>query len=512
MRLAKDHVNPEPTAAEHAGAQTHPSTQTASRRSFVLAAAMMAIFMAAVESTIVATAMPSIVADLGGFSLFSWVFTAYLLPQAVTIPIYGRLADLYGRKRVFFAGASLFLVASTLCGFARTMAALIGLRGLQGLGAGAIQPIATTIVGDIYSPAERARAQGYISGVFGVAAIIGPALGAFLVEHGSWSVVFWINVPIGLAAFVMFALFLHEHLHPRRHQVDYWGSVLLTLGAGALMTALVQAAHLSWTAIAGLMAVAAAALTALVAHERRTAEPMLALKLWRNRFIAVGNLGGLALGAVMMGVTAFLPTYVQAVLGGSAKAAGLVLAAMSITWTLGSIVGGRLMIRTSYRLTATLGALALVAGALALIALEPPRGLGWASAAAMLVGLGMGFCNTTFLVSIQASVGWGERGVATSSTMFMRIVGQAVGAASFGAILNLGVHRYAPEAESVINRLMGPTLREGLGATEIARLTGAVAMALHEVYLAAGLLSLLTIILTLWLPSGLGPSGHGVRG
>jgi EmrB/QacA subfamily drug resistance transporter len=472
---------------------------------------MMAIFMAAVESTIVATAMPSIVADLGGFALFSWVFTAYLLTQAVSIPIYGRLADLHGRKPVFFAGASLFLVASALCGFARTMPALVGLRALQGLGAGAIQPIATTIVGDIYTPAERARVQGYISGVFGISAIIGPALGAFLVEHGSWSIVFWINLPIGFAAFVMFAVFLHERLEPRPHQVDYLGSALLALGAGAVMMALVQSASLPTTAMIALLSVGAAALTALVAHERRTAEPMLALRLWRNRFIAIGNLGGFALGALMMGVTAFLPTYVQAVIGGSASAAGLVLAVMSIAWTLGSIVGGRLMIRTSYRLTATLGGVSLVAGALALIALEPPRGLAWANAGALFVGLGMGLCNTTFLVSVQASVGWGERGVATSSAMFMRIVGQAAGAASFGAILNLAVHRYAPETASVINRLMGPSLRATLGDVEIVRLTGAVATALHEVYLGVGLLSLLAVLLCFQLPSGFGPTRHTRR-
>jgi len=472
---------------------------------------MMAIFMAAVESTIVATAMPSIVADLGGFSLFSWVFTAYLLTQAVTIPIYGRLADLYGRKPVFFAGASLFLVASALCGFARTMPVLVGLRALQGLGAGAIQPIATTIVGDIYTPAERARVQGYISGVFGVSAIVGPALGAVLVEHGSWSVVFWINLPIGLLAFIMFALFLHERLEPRPHQVDYLGSVLLALGATAVMMALVQSASLRAPVMIGLLAVATLALAVFIAHERRTAEPMLALRLWRNRFIAIGNLGGFTLGALMMGITAFLPTYVQAVLGGSASAAGLVLAVMSIAWTVGSVVGGRLMIRTSYRLTATLGGLFLVAGALALIALEPPRGLGWANAGAMFVGMGLGLCNTTFLVSVQASVGWSERGVATSSTMFMRIVGQAAGAASFGAILNLGVHRYVPDAVGVVNRLMTPALRASLDPAETARLAGAVATALHEVYLGVGVFSLLAVFLALRLPSALGPTRHAKR-
>jgi EmrB/QacA subfamily drug resistance transporter len=471
---------------------------------------MMAIFMAAVESTIVATAMPSIVADLGGFSLFSWVFTAYLLAQAVTIPIYGRLADLHGRKPVFFAGASVFLVASTLCGFARTMPALIALRALQGLGAGAIQPIATTIVGDIYTPAERARIQGYISAIFGLSAIIGPTLGAFLVEHGSWPVIFWMNLPIGLAAFAMFGAYLHEQLERRPHRVDYMGSALLALGAGSAMTALVQGASLYGPAIVLLLAVAAGVLIAFVVHERRTDEPMLPLKLWRNRFIAVGNVGGFTLGAAMMGVTAFLPTYLQAVLGGSAASAGLALAIMSITWTLGSIVGGRLMIRTSYRMTAMLGSLALVAGALALIALEPPRGVAWAHAGVALIGLGLGLCNTTFIVSVQASVGWSERGVATSSTMFMRIVGQATGAAVFGAILNLGVHRHAPGAVDVVNHLMGP-LRLTLAPTEIARLTGAVAAALHDVYLATGLLALVAVFLAFWLPAGFGPMRHAHR-
>ena len=499
------------SSLDRARARGHTESADTSRRPFVLAAAMMAIFMAAVESTIVATAMPSIVADLGGFSMFTWVFSAYLLAAAVTIPIYGRLADLYGRKRVFFAGASLFLVASALCGFARTMTALVVLRALQGLGAGAIQPIATTIVGDICTPAERARVQGYISGIFGVSAIIGPALGAFLVEHGSWPVIFWINLPIGLVAFVMFAAFLHERPERRPHQVDYLGAVLLTVGGGALMGGLVQGASLSGTAVTGLMAIAVLALAALVAHERRTAEPMLALRLWRNRFIVVGNLGGMTLGALMMGVTAFMPTYLQAVLGGTAGAAGLVLAIMSITWTLGSIVGGRLMIRTSYRVTATVGGLALAAGALILIALEPPRGVAWASAGAGLIGLGLGFCNTTFLVSVQASVGWGERGVATASTMFMRIVGQAMGTAAFGAILNFGLHRYAPGSEHAIDRLMAPALRRAFDPVELARLTSVVAAALHEVYLAVGVLALGALALTLLLPSKISPTRAAPR-
>jgi EmrB/QacA subfamily drug resistance transporter len=464
---------------------------------------MMAIFMAAVESTIVATAMPTIVAELGGFRLFSWVFTAYLLAQAVTIPIYGRLADLYGRKRVFFAGASIFLVASTLCGFARSMVALICLRGLQGIGAGAIQPIATTIVGDIYTPAERARAQGYISSVFGLAAIIGPALGALVIEHGSWPVVFWINLPIGLAAFAMFGAFLHERIERRPHQIDYLGSGLLVVGAAALMTALVEAGALSGAVEASLVALAAIALGTLVVHERRATEPMLPLELWRIRSIAVGSLGAFAIGAVVMGAVAFLPTYVQAVMGRTATDAGIALASTSITWTIGSIAAGRLMIRTSYRLTAALGALLLLAGAFSLASVS--RNIAWLNAAAGVVGLGMGFCSTTFLVAVQTSVGWNARGAATSSAMFMRIVGQAFGAASFGAILNLGLHRRAPDAADAITRLMASASRHTLGASELARLTSAIALSLRDVYLTAALLAFVTGILALSLPAGASP-------
>ena len=205
------------------------------RRGMVLAAALMAIFMPAVESSIVATALPTIIGDLGGFHLFSWVFAVPLLTMAVTIPLYGRLADLYGRKRVFFVGTGIFLAGTLLCGFARSMEVLIAFRALQGLGAGAIQLIAVTIIGDIYAPAERARIQGASSAVWGFAAVIGPALSAFLVEYVHWSVVFWVNLPVGIISIVMFALFLHERVERREHRIDYLGGGLLVVGIGALM-------------------------------------------------------------------------------------------------------------------------------------------------------------------------------------------------------------------------------------------------------------------------------------
>jgi EmrB/QacA subfamily drug resistance transporter len=483
-----------------------PSAEARSNRRLVMAAVMLAIFMVATDSYIVATAMPTIVADLGGFHLFSWAFAAYLLAQAVTIPIYGRLADLYGRKRVFFAGTSVFLLGSLLCGFAWEMVPLVLFRALQGIGAGAIQPIATTIIGDIYAPVERARMQGYVSGVFGVAAIIGPTLGAFVVEHVSWSLVFWVNLPIGAATFVMFGLFLNERREPRRRRIDYLGSALMICGVGAPMLALVQIGNSDSLTLAALVAGGAVALTALAMHEKRAAEPMLPLELWRNRIVAVGCLAGFFNGALMMGISGFLPTYVQGAMGRDATAAGIVLAASSVSWAFASMAAGRLMIRTSYRLTASIGGVFLVAGSVVLILLTPASELFWAGAGAFLLGVGMGFCNTAFIVSIQASVGWNERGMATSSTMFMRIVGQSVGAAVFGAILNFGVYSQLPEAGEAVNRLMTPAGRQSLSETVIAQLTEAVGGSLHIVYLIAGLVAIVSLILALALPARLSPT------
>jgi EmrB/QacA subfamily drug resistance transporter len=477
-------------------------------RPLVLAAAMMAIFMAAVESTIVATAMPTIVADLGGFHLFSWVFAVYLLTQAVTIPIYGRLADLYGRKRVFFAGASLFLAASVLCGLARGMVALILFRAVQGAGAGAIQPIATTIVGDIYTPAERARVQGYLSGVFGVAALIGPPLGGFLVEHARWSFVFWINLPIGAAAFAMLGLCFHERITRRPRRIDYAGSALLTFGAGALMLALIQASRFAVTVTAVLALCGVLGLMALAAQESRAAEPIFPLSIWRHRVIALGNLGGFTNGAVTMAISGFLPTYIQGAMGLSPTLAGLAIGASSVSWAFAAAAAGRLIVRTSYRISAVVGGLWLIAGMAMLIALEPQRGVLWAGTGALLIGIGMGFTTTAFVVSIQASVGWSERGAATSSFMFMRIVGQSMGAALFGAVLNFGMARRGARAGNAINRLMEPALRQSLGTAELARLTDIIAGSLHVVYLIAGLLAAATLVFAACLPAALRPADH----
>lgn len=481
------------------------------RRGWVLAAALMAIFMPAVESSIVATALPTIIGDLGGFHLFSWVFAVPLLTQAVTIPLYGRLADLLGRKRVFIVGTVIFLIGTTLCGFARSMVVLILFRGLQGVGAGAIQLIALTIIGDIYTPAERARIQGFSSAVWGFAAVVGPALSAFLVEYVHWSVVFWVNIPVGVVSIAMFMLFLNEHVERREHRIDYLGGALLVVGIGALMLALVEAMNFDPLTTTALVALGILALAWLFVHELHTREPMLPLALWRRRVVTLANLGSFGAVATNMAVSVLLPTYVQGVMGRSPGVAGFVVGTASVSWMFASFAAGRLMIRTSYRLTATIGAVSLMAGCTVLLMMQPAGGALLPASGSFLIGIGMGFCNTTFIVSIQGAVAWHERGAATGSQMFMRMIAMSLGAAVLGAIVNFGVHRRLPGADDAVNQLLHLTSRQGLGAAEIARLSEAVALSVHSAVLVAALIAVLTLVVAIGYPRALSPVRSPVR-
>lgn len=476
------------------------------RRRLIFAACLIATFMAAVESTIVATIIPTIVSDLGGFNLFTWVFTVYLLTQAVTIPVYGRLADLYGRKPVFFFGTAVFLIGTVLCGMAWNMPSLVCFRALQGCGAGAIQPIAATILGDIYTPAERGRIQGLVSSVFGVSAVVGPSLGAFLVQHIGWRAVFWVNVPIGLGAIVMIGVFLHEEVHRRSHQIDWAGSLLLLLAFGCLMLALVQSGTLGAATLTALTVTGVIALITLYLHESTALEPMLPLELWRNRVIVVGSVGNFTAGAMMMGIAAFLPTYIQGAMGRPAVEGGLVLGAMSVTWALASILAGRIMVRTSYRLVAVLGGVSLAVGCAMLTMLRPADGPIWAAAGSLVIGIGMGFCSTVFIVSIQASVPWRQRGAATSSSMFMRFIGQSTGAALCGAMLNATMLRRDPGAVHTVERLLDPSTRRAMEPSELAHLTAVMAGALQNAYLLAFGFALLTLVIACAMPAHLSPT------
>ena len=469
-------------------------------RPLILIACMLAMFMSAIEATIVATAMPTIIADLGGFSLIGWVFAVYLLTQAITIPIYGRLADLYGRKRVFFFGAALFLLGSILCGFSPNMYWLIGFRLLQGLGAGAVMPIATTIIGDVYGPDERPKVMGYLSSVWGFSAIIGPLLGAFIVEHLPWALVFWVNLPIGLLAMALLARYLPSGERVRNHALDWAGTAWMTLFVASLLLALLQADTLGiW--VAPMLLLAALSLWLLVRQERRAPEPLFPLALWRSRVIVAGNVGGLAIGAAMMGISAFLPTFIQGAMGGSPLQAGTTLALMSIGWPLASTFSGRLMLLTSYRTTALLGAGLLVAGGAILLLLQPDGGLLWGRVAAFMVGAGMGLCNTTFLVSVQNAAHHSIRGIATACTVFTRMMGSAIGTAILGATLNINLQLRLPQVADPVQQLMDPARRAALDAEALGALSHQVALSLHWVFLVSALVSLCALGAALLVPA-----------
>lgn len=484
----------------------------ATNRPVVLIAVIMAMFMAAIEATIVATAMPSIVGDLGGFAQFSWVFSIFLLMQAVTIPIYGKLADLYGRKPVFSFGIVVFLAGSLMCGLARTMNTLIFFRMLQGLGAGAVQPIATTIVGDIYSLEERAKIQGYLSSVWGISSIVGPALGGIMVQYISWSWVFWLNLPLGVLSLLGVLFFLHEGVEKKDHRIDYIGSVLLLFSITIFMVVLIEGGvSWPWSSIQVILLLLAvlAGLLVFAWQENRTDEPMMPMQIWRNRLLAVANVTSLTTGIVMIGVSTFLPTFVQGVMGKSPTVAGFTLAAMSIGWPLASTISGRLMMQLGVRKTSLFGGIGLLAGSLFFVSLQAARGPLWAGIGSFLIGVGMGLASTTFIVAIQSSVDWQMRGVATASNMFMRILGNTVGAALLGGVLNSGLDNFLSRQKTasltldVTNTLLDPVKRSQLALPVLKMLQQGLTESLHRVYLGVLIFSIISVILIIFLPTHL---------
>jgi EmrB/QacA subfamily drug resistance transporter len=464
---------------------------------------MTASFVSAVEVTIVATAMPTIVGALGDFDLFSWVFTAYLLIQGVTVPIYGRLCDFYGRKRVLYFGIVFFVIGSVMCGFAWSMMSLIAFRVVQGFGAGSLATVSQTIVSDLYPPAERAKVQGYISTTFATSALVGPVLGAFIVAHWSWQWVFWVNVPLCFIAIAMLAATFREHVELRAHQIDYLGSLLMALATGLLMYALTRAASLSAAVLLVLLAGAALAFVLLLIQERRAREPMMPLEIWRNRMVIFGNCASASLGGAQMAITAFLPPFIQGVLGQGAFLAGLALTAMSMAWPIGGFIAGRSLLSISYRKSSSLGSTVLITGSIMMAFLDPALGAIWAIASAFVVGLGMGLTNMGFFVGIQSSVDWHQRGVVTSSFNYARIIGQSIGAAVFGGIVNAALAGKVEAGSDIVSRLLEPALRQTIPVAELAPVMDAFAGALHHIYAINVVLAASTLVWALALPRGL---------
>lgn len=409
------------------------------KRPFVLASIMLAMFLSAIEATIVATAMPSIVADLQQFSLYSWVFSAYLLTSSVTVLLFGKLADIYGRKPIFILGIIIFLCGSTLAGSSHSMAFLIFSRLIQGVGAGALMPVATTIIGDIYSKEERGKVQGYLSAVWGISAIIGPMIGSFFVEFLHWRYVFWMNIPLGIIALIGILLFFEETIQKQRQSVDYTSFIMMMCALTAFMYLLVESNRLlSWDSWQMYILITIIMMTSVLFYlrQRQMSEPILPVQLWRVRLILIANITSLLTGAVMISISSYLPTFVQAVMDKSALIAGFTLTTMSISWPLASTVSGIILFKVGFRKISIIGGICLVIGSAMFVFLHVYPSLIIAASASFFVGVGMGMTSTAFIVSIQTTVSWKVRGIATAMNMFMRSIGSAIGVAFLGGILN----------------------------------------------------------------------------
>ncbi len=402
-----------------------------SHRPLTVVALMMSMFMAAMEATVVATAMPTVISELGGIALYGWLGAAYLLASTVTVPLYGKLADRHGRKPILMGGITLFLLGSLASGSATTIELLIVLRAVQGLGAGAMQPIVLTIIGDLYTPAERGRVQGLFGAVWGVAGVSGPILGGTIVALASWRWVFWINIPFGLAAMTVLWFFYHEEPRTRAAAPpDVLGALAILLSSTALLLAASGVLPVLDVALGVVMAVL------FIVIERRARDPLLPIDLVTRPRIAVAAAASLLLGVAMMGVLVYLPLHVQGVLSGAPTEAGLVIAPMLVGWPLASAMTSRMLMRIGYRLPIRIGAVVATIGTVALSFLTGARAPLWMLGSSMFVfGLGMGLANTALVIGVQASVGYEQRGVVTALTQFSRTMGGALGVGAIGALL-----------------------------------------------------------------------------
>jgi len=461
-----------------------------SERGPILVSVMLSVGLVAIDSTILATAIPAIVDDLGGFAQFPWLFSVYLLAQAVSVPIYAKFADMFGRKPVMLVGVATFVVGSVLCGLAWSMPALIVFRALQGLGAGAIQPTSMTILGDVYSIAERARVQGYVASVWAMSAVVGPTLGGVFVDFLDWRWIFFVNVPLGAIAAWVLARRFREKVERRPHRIDVGGAVLLILGTSLIILGLLEGGVLWEWVSAPSFAVLGLGATLLVAFgfvERSAAEPIIPGWVFRRRRLNTTNLISLAIGVMLIGLTSYVPLYVQVVLGHSALVAGFALAALTIGWPISATAAGRIYLRIGFRNTALVGTAIVLVGAALMVLLAPSSAVWQVAATCFVIGLGMGLVASPSLISAQSSVDWDVRGVVTGANMFARSMGSAIGIAVFGAIVNVGLggsvgHRVADTAAAVAPEVLFP--------------------ALHQVFVAAGVVALAMLVGALLMPRG----------
>jgi EmrB/QacA subfamily drug resistance transporter len=459
---------------------------------------MLSLFLASMESTVVATAMPTIVGQLGGLEHYSWVFSAYMLASTTTVPLYGKLSDLYGRRKLYVLAMALFLSGSILCGQADTMTQLIFARALQGLGAGGIMPLAFILIGEMFSLEQRAKMQGFFSGVWGVSSIAGPLLGGFIVDKLSWHWVFYVNLPPGLLAAALVALAWRDQARSQaRPAVDYTGAVLLTASVVALLLGLTFSSSASWMLITASVVL----FILLLWVESRAADPILPIPLFRERLFATATSHGVLAGWAMFGSVSFIPLFVQSALGTTATQAGITVTPMLLGWVTASIIGTRLLLRVGYRRLAITGTALLTLGAFLMSRVDAGTSRALVMTFVALMGIGMGFSIPPFLIAVQTTVERRQLGIATSTIQFSRSIGGTLGVSVMGAALsarlasNLSASGLDPD---LVSQLLDPLPGAEAVINQSARI--AIADAISLVFLIAFAAAALALTVTLFTP------------
>jgi EmrB/QacA subfamily drug resistance transporter len=469
----------------------------------IFGALFLALLLGALDQTIVSTALPTIVGELGGVTHLSWVVTAYLLTSTIAGPFYGKLGDIHGRKVVLQAAIVMFLLGSALCGLAQNMVQLILFRGLQGIGGGGLIVTTVAVIGDLVAPRERGRYQGFFGAAFGLATIIGPLLGGFFVDHLTWRWIFYINLPTGLLALFVIAAALPPPSTRRPHEIDYRGGALLTvaLTATILFTSLAGISF-AWSSpvTLTLIGLSISSAAAFVAVEWRAPEPLLPMRLFRNRNFVVASSVGLIVGLSLFGAVTFLPIYLQVAKGVSPTASGLMLMPMMFGMLITSILSGRIISRWGrYKLFSVAGTAIMTMGLLMLSRLSLESYHWQPSLDALWLGLGMGMVMQVLILAVQNSVEYKYLGVATSGTMLFRSVGAALGVALFGAIFAGGLHaRLGPQGMEFLTGAVPAALHD-LPPLIHQEYINAVMAALRPVFVVAACTGVLGFVLTLFM-------------